>query len=422
MKLHLTARRLHGPDQQGARPGDGAGRVHRRHADRARCRRAAGRRARGHVAARPRPLLRGRLPGARRPRRPDRHRADRRASTGSRSTTTPTSHARGRWRAAPDADGRDAARDRHPAGRRRGARRRCSPTGGSRAAATSPSRSAPSSARSSPPRCARSSRTREFFTVEGGTLEAARDLAEQLREGSFDALVGIGGGRTLDVAKYAATLTGLPMVAVATNLAHDGIASPVSSLVHDGHKGSYGVQMPMAIVVDLDYVRRSEPHMRRSGIGDAVSNLSAIADWRLAEEARGEPVDGVAVTFAHTAAAAVLHREDGIDDDAFLVALAESLVLSGLAMATAGSSRPCSGGEHEILHAVDLLFPEQRPEPRRAGRSGQPVHELPARRRGTGGADRRLPHASRPAPHAARARPRRGPVRAGRAARAQHAP
>jgi glycerol-1-phosphate dehydrogenase [NAD(P)+] len=197
----------------------------------------------------------------------------------------------------------------------------------------------------------------EFFMVEGGTVSAARDLAATLRGGSYDALVGIGGGRTLDVSKYAATLTGLPMVAVATNLAHDGIASPVSSLEEDGHKGSYGVQMPMAVVVDLDYVRRSEPHMRRSGIGDAVSNLSAIADWRLAGEARGEPVDGIAVTFAHTAAAAVIHREDGIDDDPFLVALAEALVLSGLAMATAGSSRPCSGGEHEILHAIDQLFP-----------------------------------------------------------------
>lgn len=198
----------------------------------------------------------------------------------------------------------------------------------------------------------------ELFTVEGGSLEAARGLADRLRGGAFDALVGIGGGRTLDVSKYAATLTGLPLVAVATNLAHDGIASPVSSLVHDGHKGSYGVQMPMAIVVDLDYVRRSEPRMRRSGIGDAVSNLSAIADWRLAGEARSEPVDGVAVTFAHTAAAAVVHREDGIDEDPFLVALAEALVLSGLAMATAGSSRPCSGGEHEILHAIDALFPD----------------------------------------------------------------
>jgi glycerol-1-phosphate dehydrogenase [NAD(P)+] len=202
-----------------------------------------------------------------------------------------------------------------------------------------------------------SCRNATIWTVEGGTMDAAHDLAGKLREGFYDAVVGIGGGRVLDTAKWAATLTGLPMVAVATNLAHDGIASPVASLVHDGRKGSYGVQMPIAVVVDIDYVLRSPTRMRRSGIGDAVSNLSAIADWQLAEEHRGEQVDGLAVTFARTAADAVLHRTDGIDDHAFLVALAEALVLSGLAMSVAGNSRPCSGADHEILHAVDHLFP-----------------------------------------------------------------
>ena len=197
----------------------------------------------------------------------------------------------------------------------------------------------------------------EIWTVEGGSVAASRDLAGKLREGFYDALVGIGGGKTLDVAKHAATLVGLPMVAVATNLAHDGIASPVASLEEDGRKLSYGVQMPTAVMVDLDYVRRSAPEQRRSGIGDAISNLTAIADWQLAEAQRGEAVDGVAVTFARTAAMAVLHRNETIDDEEFLLALAEALVLSGLAMATAGSSRPCSGGEHEVLHAIDHLFP-----------------------------------------------------------------
>ena len=182
------------------------------------------------------------------------------------------------------------------------------------------------------------------------------------------------------------------MVAVATSLAHDGIASPVASLEDDdaGRKSSYGVQMPIAVVVDLDYVRRSEPAMRRSGIGDAISNLSAIADWRLAERERGEAVDGVAVTFARVAATSIVHREDGIDDDDFLIALAEALVLSGLAMATAGSSRPCSGGDHEILHAIDHLFPGTA-QPRRAGGGGEPVHVVPARRRRPRARDRRLP-------------------------------
>jgi glycerol-1-phosphate dehydrogenase [NAD(P)+] len=195
--------------------------------------------------------------------------------------------------------------------------------------------------------------------VDGGSVEKAMALSRDLRGGFYDAIVGIGGGRTLDTAKYASSLAGLPLVAVATSLAHDGIASPVSSLYEEnGRKSSIGVQMPVAVVVDLDYVQRSAPEMRRSGVGDAVSNLSAISDWRLAAAERGEEVDGIAVTFAQTAALAVLHRADSIDDAEFLTVLADALILSGLAMATAGSSRPCSGSEHEIVHAIDHLYPD----------------------------------------------------------------
>src|SRR4051812_3862937 len=143
-----------------------------------------------------------------------------------------------------------------------------------------------------------------IFPVAGGSVDSSRALAAQLREGFYDAVVGIGGGKTLDVAKHASSLVGLPMVAVATNLAHDGIASPVASLEEAGRKLSYGVQMPIAVMVDLDYVRQSAPGQRRSGIGDAISNLTAIADWQLAHEARGEDLDGVAGTFARTAGVA----------------------------------------------------------------------------------------------------------------------
>ena len=128
-----------------------------------------------------------------------------------------------------------------------------------------------------------------FYPVEGGTLQAALDLANSLRAGSYDAVVGIGGGRTLDVAKYAASLTGLSMVSVATNLAHDGLASPVASLDHDGRKGSYGVQVPLAVIVDLDFVRACPPDQLRSGLGDALSNLSAVADWELASRVPRSP-------------------------------------------------------------------------------------------------------------------------------------
>lgn len=196
------------------------------------------------------------------------------------------------------------------------------------------------------------------FQLADSSVEAAHDLIADLRGRFFDAMVGIGGGKTLDVAKYAASMIGLPFVAVATNLSNDGLASPVASLDSHGRKGSFGVHIPIAVVVDLALVRQSPPRHTRSGIGDVVSNVSAIADWYLAGEERGETVDGLAVTFARNAAEAMLSRTEPLDSDALLTTLAEALVLSGMAMSVSGSSRPCSGGCHEIGHAIDALYPD----------------------------------------------------------------
>jgi glycerol-1-phosphate dehydrogenase [NAD(P)+] len=196
------------------------------------------------------------------------------------------------------------------------------------------------------------------FVVGGANLAAAGELQAALGAHGYDAVVAVGGGKTLDVAKYAGSRAALPMVAVATSLAHDGLCSPVASLEHPHGKGSFGVAMPIGVVVDLDLVRTAPPILVRGGIGDVVSNMSAIEDWRLAERERGEFVDGLAVAFARNAAEAILHRDDSIENDDFVMTLAESLVLSGMAMAVAGTSRPCSGADHEIIHAIDSLYPQ----------------------------------------------------------------
>lgn len=197
----------------------------------------------------------------------------------------------------------------------------------------------------------------KVFRVPDGTVDAAVSLGADLRKGNYEAVIGVGGGKTIDATKYAASLAGIPMVAVATNLSHDGICSPVASLVYEGGKGSFGVPMPLAIMVDLEFVHDAPPSLVRAGIGDVVSNLSAIDDWQLGNTERGEPVDGLAISMSRTAAEAVLGRQDSIESDAFLTVLAEALILSGMSMVIAGSSRPASGGDHEILHAVDQLFP-----------------------------------------------------------------
>lgn len=197
----------------------------------------------------------------------------------------------------------------------------------------------------------------DVFRVNDGSVDAAVSLGADLRKGAYEVVVGVGGGKTIDVTKYAASLAGIPSVAVATNLSHDGICSPTASLTYEGGKGSFGVPMPLAILVDLDFVHNAPPALVRSGVGDVISNFSAIDDWQLSNAERGEPIDGLACAMARTAAEALVGRSDSIESDGFLTVLAEALIMSSLSMVVAGSTRPSSGGDHEILHAVDQLFP-----------------------------------------------------------------
>ncbi|MEU2901238.1 iron-containing alcohol dehydrogenase family protein [Streptomyces sp. NPDC001273] len=198
-----------------------------------------------------------------------------------------------------------------------------------------------------------------WFEVGGGTIDDAVRLAGDMQGGHYDAVVGLGGGKIIDCAKFAAARVGLPLVAVATNLAHDGLCSPVATLDNDAGRGSYGVPNPIAVVIDLNVIREAPVRYVRSGIGDVISNVSAVADWELSHRVNGEKIDGLAAAMARQAGEAVLRHPGGVGDDGFLQVLAEALVLTGIAMSVSGDSRPSSGACHEINHAFDLLYPRR---------------------------------------------------------------
>ncbi|GHJ41852.1 iron-containing alcohol dehydrogenase family protein [Streptomyces sp. TS71-3] len=200
----------------------------------------------------------------------------------------------------------------------------------------------------------------DWFDDADGTIDGAVRLADSIKKaGHYDTIVGLGGGKVIDCAKYAAARVGLPLVAVATNLANDGLCSPVATLDNDAGRGSYGVPNPIGIVIDLDVIRDAPVRYVRAGIGDVICKISAVADWELSHRETGEPVDGLAAAMARQAAEAVLRHPGGIGDDDFLTTLSEALVLCGISMAVAGDSRPASGACHEISHAFDLTFPRR---------------------------------------------------------------
>ena len=235
------------------------------------------------------------------------------------------------------------------------------------------------------------------FTVNDASLASAGELQAALGERGYDAVVGIGGGRTLDVAKYAATRAALPMVAVATNLAHDGLCSPVASLEHAHGKGSYGVAMPLAVVVDLDYVRSAPRaagpvrHRRRGEQPVGHRGLAARAararraGRRSRDRLRAHGRGGGAAPHRLRRQRRLPRRRSP-----------RRWSCPGMAMSVAGTSRPCSGACHEIIHAVDGLFPGVSNHGELAGHR-RPVRHLPAGGHGPLRPDRRLPAPARPA-------------------------
>jgi len=193
--------------------------------------------------------------------------------------------------------------------------------------------------------------------VENCTLEFTRIIRKRIRELSCDVVLGVGGGKVLDTGKYAAAREGINFISVPTSASNDGIASPVAVIEKEGHKESLGAKMPLGIIADLEIIKTSPVRNIRAGIGDLISNLSAIEDWKLASQKGKEKFDNFAALLSASASETLLSMDKpNILHYDFLRKLVEGLVMSGIAMGIAGSSRPCSGAEHKFSHALDVIL------------------------------------------------------------------
>jgi glycerol-1-phosphate dehydrogenase [NAD(P)+] len=196
----------------------------------------------------------------------------------------------------------------------------------------------------------------------GANQEWAAELGSRAHRSGADALVAIGGGRCLDVAKLAAARAGLGIVSVPTQLSHDGICSPVAVVPNsEGRAESVGAIAPRAVFLSLPTLIDAPASSARAGIGDLLANPLALRDWALAIERGIDTADERAWRLSVESFQLVepyldLDSTAWIREPAFQKRLGDALILSGLAMICAGTSRPASGGEHEISHALDESF------------------------------------------------------------------
>ena len=132
-----------------------------------------------------------------------------------------------------------------------------------------------------------------WVEVADNDLESAARLFADLPKG-VTAIVGVGGGKALDVAKYVGFLGRIPYFAVPTSLSNDGFCSPQSSLTIRGKRRSLPAALPFGVVVDTAVCRDAPRMLTLSGVGDLVAKFTAVRDWKLAFHATGEPVDDFA--------------------------------------------------------------------------------------------------------------------------------
>lgn len=190
----------------------------------------------------------------------------------------------------------------------------------------------------------------------------AAEVARLAASSGADAVVAVGGGRCLDVAKLAAARAGLVNVAVPTQLSHDGICSPVAVVPNDdGLSESLGAIAPRMVFLSLPTLLGAPLKTIAAGLGDLLANPFALRDWKLAAERGLESIDQRAWDISVESFELIegdLDTDPAVSrrDPKFVRRLADALVMSGLAMIVAGTSRPASGAEHEISHAIDALL------------------------------------------------------------------
>ncbi|MHA2408165.1 MAG: NAD(P)-dependent glycerol-1-phosphate dehydrogenase [Candidatus Ranarchaeia archaeon] len=199
----------------------------------------------------------------------------------------------------------------------------------------------------------------DHFVASSSTLWDAVAVGERIEKLKPQIVLAVGGGTKIDVAKLSSARKGVSFISIPTSASHDGIASPLCSLKGSNRPFSVLAQAPMAIVADTKIIVRSPHRFTASGCGDILSKLTAVRDWKLAHDMRNDYYGEYAASLSLMSAKLIMKNASKIKpgSEEGLRILLEALISVGVAMSIAGSSRPGSGSEHLVSHALDLIVP-----------------------------------------------------------------
>ncbi len=190
-----------------------------------------------------------------------------------------------------------------------------------------------------------------------GAVERVIATAEEVDAGF---LLGVGGGKAIDIAKMAADDLGLGFVSVPTAASHDGIVSGRGSVPEGDSRHSVASEPPLAVIADTTVLSEAPWRLTTAGCADIISNYTAVRDWQLANRLKNVEYHEYASALSEMTAEMLVENagsiKQGLEESSWIVV--KALVSSGVAMSIAGSSRPASGSEHLFSHQLDRIAPD----------------------------------------------------------------
>ena len=107
----------------------------------------------------------------------------------------------------------------------------------------------------------------------------------------FKKVVGIGGGRAIDSAKYVSLQTGGDFISIPSVIGADAYITPVAAIRTDGIVSYLGNKFASEVVIDTDMIRTAPSRLNRAGIGDIYSTRISLMDWKYAMESSSAEYD-----------------------------------------------------------------------------------------------------------------------------------
>jgi glycerol-1-phosphate dehydrogenase [NAD(P)+] len=196
----------------------------------------------------------------------------------------------------------------------------------------------------------------EVFRVTQASFSNVEEALALAKSFGAEFLVGVGGGKVIDVAKLTAKMLDVEFLSVPTAASHDGIASARASIKHESGTVSNEAVAPLGVLADIEVISSAPYRLTASGCGDVISKLTATRDWELAHSVTGEEISEYSIALSRMSAKIVMRSSQEIRGSREGIRkVVKALISCGVAMSIAGSSRPGSGSEHKFSHALDII-------------------------------------------------------------------